>query len=245
MRHIAFCLGLLTASPSSAETCRLSLALALDVSGSVDQNEYRLQAEGLAAALTDPDVEAALFAFPGAPVAVAIYEWSASRYQRLIQDWVLIDDTETLRQVAARVANLQREPAPEPTGLAAALEYGKALIDRGPDCWDQTLDVSGDGKNNDWPTPLQLREQNRLAGLRINALVVVLNRDEARIVGTETGELPAYFQANVIQGPNAFVEVADGFEDYARAMRKKLLKELATQPVGALPETLPRILRRF
>lgn len=225
--------------------CRLALALALDVSGSVDATEYRLQAEGLAAALTDPDVEAALLAYPGAPVAVAVYEWSASNYQRLLQDWLLVTDKATLQAMAGRLAGVSREPAPEPTGLAAALSYGKALIDRGPACWDRTLDVSGDGKNNDWPTPQRLRAENRLAGLRINALVVVLHRDEGRIVGTETGELPAYFKANVVQGPNAFVEVADGFEDYERAMKRKLLKELATQPIGALPEPRRKILRRF
>ncbi len=245
MRIAAACLALLLPASAAAETCRLALALALDVSGSVDQTEYRLQSEGLAAALTDPEVEAALFTYPAAPVAIAVYEWSASRYQRLIQDWVLVRDAATLREVAGRIASVTREPAPEPTGLGAALDYGKALIDKGPACWDQTLDVSGDGKNNDWPTPAQLREENRLAGLRINALVVVLRRDEARIVGTETGELPAYFQANVIQGPNAFVEVADGFEDYARAMKRKLLRELAAQPLGALPEYPGEILRRF
>ncbi len=245
MKSLAIWLACLFATSASAETCRLALAMALDVSGSVDQTEYRLQAEGLARALTDPDVEAALLADPGAPVAVAVYEWSASRYQRLVQDWVLIPDRETLHRVAGRLAGLQREPAPEPTGLGAALEYGKALFDRGPACWDQTLDVSGDGKNNDWPTPMQLREENSLAGLRINALVIVLNRDDGRIIGTETGELPAYFQHNVIQGPNAFVEVADGFEDYARAMRRKLLKELATRPFSALPETSENIRRRF
>lgn len=245
MRIAAAFLALLLPASAAAETCRLALALALDVSGSVDQAEYRLQADGLAIALSDPEVEAALLAYAGAPVAVAIYEWSASRYQRLVQDWVLIEDGAALAGVAARLRVLTREPAPEPTGLGAALEYGKALFERGPACWTRTLDVSGDGKNNDWPTPKQLREENRLAGLRINALVVVLRRDETPVGGTETGELPAYFQANVIQGPNAFVEVADGFEDYARAMKRKLLKELAAQPIGALPEGPQKILRRF
>ena len=132
MRIAATCMMLMTASPASSDTCRLALAMALDVSGSVDQTEYRLQAEGLATALTDPEVEAALFAFPGAPVAIAVYEWSASRYQRLVQDWVLISDIETLRSAAGRIAGLTREPAPEPTGLGAALEYGKTLLDRAP-----------------------------------------------------------------------------------------------------------------
>ena len=100
MRIAAACLALLLPGSATAETCRLALALALDVSGSVDQTEYRLQAEGLAAALTDPEVEAALFTYPAAPVAIAVYEWSASRYQRLLQDWILVRDAATLREVA-------------------------------------------------------------------------------------------------------------------------------------------------
>ncbi len=234
MRAVLACLASLSALPAAAEPCRLSLAIALDVSGSVDQTEYRLQTEGLAAALTDPDVEAAFLAVPGVPVAFAAYEWSASRYQRVLQNWILIEDAATLRQVAERLSRTVREPAPEPTGLAAALEFGSALIQQGPACWDQTLDVSGDGKNNDWPTPQQLRETGQITGLRVNALVVISARDDVRTGDRELGELPAYFQAEIIQGPNAFVEVARGFQDYTRAMQRKLLKELATRPVGFL-----------
>ncbi len=233
------------ASPALAEPCRLSLALALDVSGSVDAEEYRLQVDGLANALADPEVEAAMLAVPHTPVALAIYEWSASRYQRVLQDWVLIETPEILTEVRTRLAATTRQTAPEPTGLAAAMVFGKALIDRGPTCWDQTLDVSGDGKNNDWPTPHRLREEGRLAGLRVNALVIIQPGDDIRRGDRELGELPAYFSAHVIQGPNAFVEVALGFEDYTRAMKKKLLKELATQPIGALEPDQTNILQRF
>lgn len=233
------------AATAAADPCRLSLALALDVSGSVDQREYRLQADGLATALDDDEVRDLLFALPDAPVALAIFEWSASQYQRVIEDWVLITDDAALDGVLARLRGLQRQPAPEPTGLGAALVFGKRLIDTGPACWNQTLDVSGDGKNNDWPTPRQLRQQRLLSGLRINALVVVEDRDEERAGARETGELPAYFNTEVIQGPGAFVEVARGFEDYARAMKRKLLKELAAQPLGALGDAGPDFPDRF
>ena len=124
MRFILACLAALGAPPAAAEPCRLSLALALDVSGSVDWREYRLQAEGLATALNDPEVREALFAMPGAPVAIAVYEWSASQYQRLVQDWVLIEDEAALAALTDRLTRLQRLPAPEPTGWAAALVYG-------------------------------------------------------------------------------------------------------------------------
>ncbi|MGR3514099.1 MAG: DUF1194 domain-containing protein [Paracoccaceae bacterium] len=241
-RLLATLLALL-AAPAWSEPCRLSLALALDVSGSVDATEYQLQAHGLAHALSDEKVRRLLFALPDSPVAVAVYEWSASRYQRMIVDWVRIEDDAALNGVIDRLMGIVRAPAPEPTGLAAALVFGKALIDDGPTCWDQTLDVSADGKNNDWPTPRELRETRALAGLRINALVIVEDRDEVRPGARETGELPAYFKAHVIQGPGAFVEVARGFEDYTRAMTRKLVRELATQPLGSLemhPRNIPR-----
>ncbi|WP_342774985.1 DUF1194 domain-containing protein [Litoreibacter halocynthiae] len=38
---------------ASAQACELALVLAVDVSGSVDPGEYRLQMEGLGAALGD------------------------------------------------------------------------------------------------------------------------------------------------------------------------------------------------
>lgn len=245
MRALVTCLSLFLAHPANADPCRLALAVALDVSGSVDDVEYRLQSEGLAAALSHPDVRDLLFAFPDAPVAIAIYEWSASRYQRMVQDWVLIKDDTALNGVVRKLTSLQRQPAPEPTGLAAALVFGNTLIAKGPDCWDATLDVSGDGKNNDWPTPQELRERRTLAGLRINALVIVEDRDEERAGARETGELPAYFNTQVVQGPGAFVEVARGFRDYKRAMTRKLVRELAAQPLGLLQTDNPRNLHRF
>lgn len=239
IRTLGLALALIGA-PALAEPCRLALALALDVSGSVDTAEYRLQMDGLADALTDPDVRAALLDMPGAPVAVAVYAWSGSGYQRLVQDWVTIVDDAALAALAARLRATTRQPAPQATGLGRALVYGRDLIDQGPACWDRTLDVSGDGRNNDWPTPQSLRATGRLGDLRINALVILT---------PEAGDddLAAYFRARVIQGPDAFVEEAQGFEDYSRAMRRKLLKELATRPVGALDPRDGReeISRRF
>lgn len=216
-----------------AQACRLALALALDVSGSVDDAEYRLQMDGLATALTDAQVRSALLSSPGAPVALAVFEWSSSSYQRLVQDWVLIEDQARLTALVSHLRRWQREPAPESTGIGTAMLYGKALIARRPDCWHGILDVSGDGKNNDWPTLHELKDKNSLAGLEINALVVTHPEGRA-VLPPDTGELVEYFRTFVIQGPNAFVQVAQGFEDYAHAMQRKLLKELRSRPLGLL-----------
>jgi hypothetical protein len=39
----------------------------------------------------------------------------------------------------------------------------------------------------------------------------------------------------VIRGPGAFVEVADGQEDFPRAIRRKLLRELTEQVTAMAP----------
>jgi len=230
VRVLAVILMLLPMPAGAA--CRLALALALDVSGSVDAGEYRLQLDGLAAALADPDVEAALFAMPEAPVAMAVYEWSSARYQRVIQGWTVIDGPAALADVRQRLMSWQRTPAPETTGLGAAMAFGKALLDTAPPCWSRTLDVSGDGKNNDWPSPQQARAGGGLSGIRINGLVIA---EGAAGRPSALEDLAAYFTARVIQGPDAFVERAAGYADYAAAMRRKLLRELKASPVGQAP----------
>ena len=250
MRALALMLALLAggAEASLAGPCRLALALALDVSGSVDAREYRMQMDGLAAALDDPDVRGALLADPEAPVAVTVFEWSGSGFQRMVQDWVTLDDAAALDGVIGTLRAHDRAPAPQATGLGAALRFGHGLLAAGPACWERTLDVSGDGENNDWPNPRSLRAAGALDGIRINALAVVGGRGKSDSGDQGTGDaspdLPGYFRAEVIQGPDAFVEVAEGFEDYARAMRRKLLKELETRPVGLLEQQL-WISRRF
>ena len=105
--------------------------------------------------------------------------------------------------------------------------------------------MSGDGENNDWPAPQDLRRRGEFGQITINGLLVTAPR---RIADrSETGAhsaLLAYFKARVIQGPDAFVEIAYGYGDYARAMKMKLLRELATRPVGFLLPDGDRALRR-
>ena len=199
--------------------------MALDVSGSVDATEYRLQLDGLAEALTDPAVVQALLAVPGAPVAIHVFEWSASGYQRTVQDWTVLETRAGIEAVAAQLRAWERGPSPQATGLGAAMGKGAERLAAGPQCDQVTLDVSGDGENNDWPTPEALRDSGAIAGVRINALVVA-DDDEA------AASLSAYFRARVIQGPDAFIEVARGFSDYSRAMQRKLLREVQGLPVA-------------
>ena len=104
----ALALALALAGPAAAEQCGLALSLALDVSSSVDAREYRLQTQGLAAALVAPEVREAFLAEPGQRVALQIFQWSGWQQQLVRQDWVTIRSETDLDAVAARLG-AQRE----------------------------------------------------------------------------------------------------------------------------------------
>ncbi|MEO0390928.1 MAG: DUF1194 domain-containing protein [Pseudomonadota bacterium] len=210
-----------------AQACRLALLLAIDVSSSVDAAEDALQRGGLVAALTAPEVEAAFFASDD-PVALAVYEWSGRYNQEVILDWVLIRSRAALLFAAEQVASSVRSHNEFPTAMGYALGFGAGMFERAPACLRRTLDMAGDGQNNEGFGPRAAYREFPFAGVTVNGLVVNAADFEA-----ETG-LIAFYQREVLHGPGAFIEVAQGFEDYERAMRRKLERELSPPVFGAL-----------
>ena len=227
MRRALAALALLLCPGFAAADCRQALALGLDVSGSVDAAEYRLQMGGLAAALLHPEVQEALLALPDAPVRLAVFEWSGPASQRLILPWSEVTDLAALTAISGRIAATGRGAGDLSTALGSALRFGGGLLAQQGACWKRTLDISGDGSSNTGPHP---RDSHGAlpAGSTVNALVVA-QPQRADQVSAGIGELSAYFRAYVIHGPDAFVETALGFEDFEAAMVRKLKRELQGQ----------------
>ena len=221
---------------AAGAACRLALVLALDVSGSVDNEEYDLQMTGIAMALEDPEVQQAILALPSAHVELAVFEWSAERYQRDILDWTVLHSVPDIEGAAAALRRWVRPPAPEATGLGAAMQGSARRLGERAGCWRRVADVSGDGKNNDWPSTRDVRASGELAGITINGLVVGIGSprigDDRQV---EITELTSYFRAHVLYGPDAFLEVALGYGDYAAAMKRKLLREVSAPTLGRGP----------
>ncbi len=221
------CFLTLAAPAVEAGSCRLALLLAMDVSSSVDAAEDQLQRGGLVAALTAPEVQAAFFA-ADQHVALAVYEWSGRYNQEILLDWVLIDSPARLLKAAETIAGSKRSHNDFPTAMGYALGYGAGMMERAPDCLYKTLDVAGDGQNNEGFGPAQAYAAFPFNGITVNGLVVNGADFEA-----ETG-LISFYKSEVIRGPGAFVEIADGFDDYERAMRRKLERELSPPVIGHL-----------
>ena len=215
------------ALPSGAqERCRQALALGLDVSGSVDSREYRMQLDGLASAFQAPDVKDVLLSMPDAPIRIAVYEWSGAQDHFLLLPWTSVTDETRLTEIEQRLRRTQRTPSDQSTGLGSAMQFGARLLEQQSACWTQTLDISSDGKSNTGPHPKDLWD-TPFPNITINALVIgadALDHGDNR--QAQVGELSSYFEAYVLRGPTSFVEVALGFEDYEDAMIRKLKREL-------------------
>lgn len=211
----------ISGAAAAQEQCRLALLLGLDVSASVDAEEYRLQLDGLAAALIDPAVVEAALSGPG-PVALSIYEWSGRFQQDLIVDWVLIRSEADLTAVAERVARQTRRFPDFPTAIGYSLGFAAGHFETAPPCLFQTLDISGDGQNNDGFPPASAYDHFPLDGVTVNGLAI----------GGASREIREYYEREVIRGPGAFVEYARGFDDFAETMRRKLEREMRVLILG-------------
>ncbi len=230
MRRAAlFLLWCLAAGAAPAAECRLALVLAIDVSSSVDDGEDRLQRGGLAAALIAPEVQRAFLA-GNLPVALAAYEWSGRYNQSLLLDWRLIEGPGDLLVAAEAIGLSKRSHNDFPTAMGYALGFGANLLRRAPACLFRTLDMAGDGENNEGFRPAEAYAAFPFAGVVVNGLVINGADFEGEV------ELIEFYRSEVLRGPGAFLEVADGFEDYERAMRRKLERELSPRAIGALPE---------
>ena len=210
-------IGSIVASPVAA--CETALLLAIDVSGSIDGGDYRLQTEGLAAALSDPDI---VYALVQDQVALAVIQWSGVSEQALVLPWQRMLDEGDVAHFTARAAMVPRAFTGSDTAVGEALRFALAQFAAVPDCRRRVIDISGDGQENAGFTDAEARSEAVAAGTIINAIAI-----------EEPGQgfpIKNYFAKWIIT-PGGFVVSARGLEDYAETLRLKLLRELI-KPIG-------------
>lgn len=220
--------GAWTAPAAAQDAVDLELVLAVDASGSVDAREFALQKDGLASAFRDPEVIAALKGYAPGGIAVALMQWSGRHQQKLAVDWTRLNDEASALAFADAIEATGRWILGE-TAVADALSAGVALLERNRFVGARrTIDLSGDGPNNSGGDPDTMRDAAAAAGITINGLAIL----------NEIPTLDIYYTEHVIGGPDAFLLVAKDYQDFARAVRRKLLREiqgagLAGRDVGA------------
>jgi len=212
---LCLCLG----APARAEDTPVfvELVLALDASASVDNREFRLQIEGLAAAFTDPDVLKEVEALKPLGAAIAVVQWGGPGDSRVVLPFIPIASARDAKAFGYRVHLINRWIRASSTSIATALDDSRMLMDRnGYDGFRKIIDVSGDGADNGGLDLDAARTRAVNDGITVNGLPIM----------ADDPTLADYYAAHVIAGPTAFIEPARDFDDYVRAIREKLLREL-------------------
>nr|WP_232629012.1 DUF1194 domain-containing protein [Methylobacterium sp. Leaf118] len=237
---------------SAQERVATALVVAVDMSGSVDDARYRLQMEGIAEALEDPTVRAAIQSDP-AGIAFALVTWADTA--RLAVAWRRIRSKADADAAAASVRAVPRH-AGEFTCLGRMLRMVAAsVLPALPVAADRVVvDVSGDGIDNCADVDAIHAERDGLlsAGTTLNGLPILVP-GENDVVGVGAYRAPGYglralppqsdrdrttleawYRAHVVGGPGAFLLTARGYGDFARALRQKFVMEISgLAPTGA------------
>jgi hypothetical protein len=222
------------------EPVDLLLVLAADVSRSVEADKFKLQREGYAAAFGDARVVNAIASGLRGRIAVCFVEWSGAGSQRLVIDWTLIKELDSAKQFGDQLLEIPRSFA-NSTSISGGIDFALAQFAHAPfDAERRTIDVSGDGNNNNGRDVRSARDEAVAAGVTVNGLVILT--DERFSLSSEhtnpPGGLEKYYRDNVIGGPGAFVLVAKDFNSFGNLLIKKLIAEIAL--VAPRGEVLPR-----
>ncbi|MEA2984926.1 MAG: hypothetical protein QOD94_1180 [Alphaproteobacteria bacterium] len=196
----------------------LQLVLAVDASGSVNDARFELQKKGYAAAFRNPQVIKAIMSGGEQAIAVTMMQWTGPFMHVQVVPWMLIKDAASAKAFADAIASSQRELFGGGTSISGAIDQSMMLLSQSPySSTRRTIDISGDGANTSGRSITHARDEAVRSGISVNGLPI-LSLDPF---------LDRYYYNYVIGGPGAFMIPAANYENFADAVVKKLILEIA------------------
>lgn len=233
---VCICLWLPGNGLAAEREVDLELALAVDISQSIDLSEATLQRQGFVYALRHPDVLDVIQRGRLGRIAVTYIEWAGEHYQNKLVGWTEIANAGSAAAFADAVEQIAVATAPW-TSISGAIAFAaRSFEDNGFRGERRIIDISGDGPNNNGDPVVHARDRALADGITINGLAIINDRPGAYGY-PPFADLDVYYQDCVVGGQGAFVVVADGFRDFARAILRKMLLEIA----GTAPATRPSL----
>lgn len=220
MKRAALALiALLSATAAIADERKpvdVALVLALDVSGSVSEDGWRIQRDGVASAIGSDQFAQAVRRGQIGRVAVAVVQWGTM--PRLVIGWRVVETAGETRALAEEMRGMRRAEAGG-TCMGTALKTITAELI----AWEELatrriIDISGDGASNCGLDLAVMRTATLQAGITINGLPIITPIEP---------KIAEWYEDNVIGGPGAFAVVADGNQRFAEAFLRKLTVEVA------------------
>lgn len=220
-------LFLIFAAPmqAAAEKVDVELVFAVDGSGSIDENEFRLQRAGYAAAITHRDILTTITSGAHRRIAVAFIEWGGEGSIHTIVDWMVIADAASAKAFASRLLAAPRRALGYNSISGAILKATAMIASNKYDGTRKIIDVSGDGPQIGGPPLVPARAAALSQGITINALVVAFR---GGVIGGGGGlPLSEHYRREIIGGRGAFVMIADNKRRFAISILQKLVREIA------------------
>jgi hypothetical protein len=230
-----------TAAPSRADKpVDLELVLAVDVSWSMDLDEQQLQRDGYVSAFRDPEVWKAIRSGGTGSIALMYIEWAGQHIQQIVMPWTLIDSPQSLEAFAARLEQMPISRG-RMTSLSGAIDFAAGQFgNRGFKGVRRVVDVSGDGPNNSGGPVEAARDRAVKGGVVINGLPIMLKPGQ-RSGFFDINNLDKYYADCVIGGFGSFVIPVRAKSEFAPAIRRKLILEIAGLAPAEHQE--PRLIR--
>jgi uncharacterized protein DUF1194 len=196
----------------------LLLVLAVDASGSVNQERFELQRRGYAEAFRNPRVLNAVRGGSTGSIAVTMVQWTGPTMQVQVVPWTLIKDERTITAFADAIEAAPRQLFGGGTSISGAIDYSMLILPSAPfKGFKRVIDVSGDGSNNRGRDVREARDDAVRAGVVINGLPIL----------SLEPYLDKYYFEQVIGGPGAFMIPAESYEKFSDAVLRKLILEIA------------------
>lgn len=235
LRLALFGLGGLAVAANAGEMTEvdLQLILAADTSVSMNPDELRMQRDGYVAAFRHRDLTDAILSGPLGRVAVTYVEWAGPADQAVVVPWTILADRKGVADFANRLAAAATERRGISTALSSGLRFAAQRFgESGVRSNRKAIDVSGDGIGNDGPPLDWARALVVGDGITVNGLSVVLPETDiygpfAAMFGSDDADVHAYYRDQVIGGPGAFAIAVNDMNDFAAAIRRKLVMEIA------------------
>ena len=227
MRHLIFLIFLWPALLRAETEVDVELFLAVDVSRSMQPWELEIQRRGYAEALKSDAVWQAMQRGLLQRIAVTYVEWAGIASQRVVVPWTLVETRDDFARVADEIT-AHFDPALRRTSITSALDYAADSI--GSNAFAglrRVIDVSGDGPNNAGGTVSETRDRVVAQGITINGLPLMTHDPDEPFSRWGIPDLDAYYEACVIGGPGAFVIPVREWDEFAAAVRRKLVLEIA------------------
>ena len=219
-------------SPAKAQSeVDLALVLAVDISNSMDPEEQELQRQGFVEAFRSPLVHNAIGSGMLGRIAVVYLEWAGPTIQYVPVPWTEIGGPEDALSFADQLVRAPIRRGPR-TSISAAIDVSMRLLRESKvEAVRRVIDVSGDGVNNLGRSITQAREEALAQGVVINGLPLLLNRPTN---SWDSESLDDYYRDCVIGGLGAFMIPVRERQQFAEAIKAKIIREIAGAPPGAL-----------